>query len=72
MKTYRKIKQTKFVKNGLEGLLTVHDHGKIAVSMEHKSIFKGLNYEEAKSYFYIDEPSTSEKTMIMDRLFDEV
>ncbi|AOW75414.1 hypothetical protein A3Q34_00040 [Colwellia sp. PAMC 20917] len=72
MKTYRKIKQTKFVKNGLEGLLTIHDHGKIAVSMGHKSIFKGLNYEEADSYFYIDKPSTSDKTIIMVRLFDEI
>jgi len=69
MKVYRKIKQTKFIKNGLNGLLTIHDHGGIAVSVDHKSIFTGLNYEETESYFYIDKPSTNDKTIIMDRLF---
>ncbi|PKF60234.1 hypothetical protein CW745_16075 [Psychromonas sp. psych-6C06] len=70
MKVYRKVKQTKFVKDGLKGLLTIHDHGGIAVSIDHKSLFVGLTYEETDSYLYIDKPSTKDKTMIMDRLFD--
>ncbi|MDO6568155.1 hypothetical protein Q4561_13870 [Alteromonas sp. 1_MG-2023] len=69
MEVYRKVKQTKFVKDGLRGLLTVHDHGGIAVSADHKTIFNGLNYEEVDSYLYISKPSTKDKTLIMDRLF---
>jgi hypothetical protein len=70
MNVYRKVKQTKFVKDGLKGLLTIHDHGRMAVSVDHKSLFAGLNYEEIDSYFYIDSPSTNDTTIIMDRLFD--
>ena len=69
MKTYRKVKQTKFVKDGLTGLLTIHDHGGIAVSVDHKSLFSGLSYDEVDSYYYIDKPTTHDKTVIMDRLF---
>ncbi|WP_137297874.1 hypothetical protein [Psychromonas sp. SP041] len=69
MKVYRKVKQTKFVKEGLKGLLTIHDHGGIAVSIDHKAIFNGFSYEETDSYFYIDKPSINDKTIIMDRLF---
>ena len=33
---YRRVKQTKFVKDGLSGLLTIHDDGRKAVSVDHK------------------------------------
>jgi len=70
MKVYRKKGQTKFVKDGFDGLLTLHDNGKIAVSVDHKQIFNGLKYEETDSYFVIKEPSTQQQRTIMDRLFD--
>ena len=70
MKVYRKVKQTKFVKDGFKGLLTIHDEGRIAVSMDHKSIFLGLKYKKTDSYFCIDKPTTKERTIIFNRLFD--
>jgi hypothetical protein len=51
-------------------LLTIHDNGKIGVSLEHKSLFGGLAYKEELSYFCIGNPSPKEKEIIMDRLFD--
>lgn len=70
MKVYRKVKQTKFVKAGYQGLLTIHDDGKIAASIDHKSLLLGLDYEESQSYFVITNPTTRDRTIIMDRLFD--
>lgn len=70
MKVYRKVKQTKFIKDGLEGLLTIHDHGGIAVSLDHKVLFNDLGFDDKGSYLYISKPSTEEKTIILNRLFD--
>jgi len=70
MDVYRRVGQTKFEKDGLAGLLTLHDNGRIAVSMDHKELFSGLKYEETDSYYYISKPSTNEQKIIMDRLFD--
>jgi hypothetical protein len=67
---YRKVKQTKFIKEGLKGLLTIHDDGKMAVSLDHKELFAGLNFEERESYLCIDKPTTRDRTIIMNRLFD--
>ncbi len=72
MKIYRKVKQTKYIKYGMDGLLTIHDHGGIAVSVDHKEIFNGLKYEDKGSYLYINTPSTNDKTIIMDRLFSQI
>jgi hypothetical protein len=70
MKVYRKKWQTKFIKDGFEGLLTLHDSGKFAVSIDHKALFDGLEYEEMDSYYVIQKPTTGQKNIIMDRLFD--
>tara|TARA_B100000809_G_scaffold263359_1_gene316414 strand:+ start:23 stop:235 length:213 start_codon:yes stop_codon:yes gene_type:complete len=70
MNVYRKVKQTKFIKKGLDGLLTIHDHGGIAVSLDHKVLFNNLTYDDKGSYLYISRPTTEEKTIIMDRLFE--
>lgn len=71
MKVYRKVGQIKFIKKGLKGLLTIHDFGKIAVSMDHKVLFVGLDYyDDDHSYFCIDKPTTRERKIIFDRLFD--
>jgi hypothetical protein len=69
----RKVKQTKFKKEDWEGLLTIHDSGKFAASMDHKSLFLGLNHEPTtnNSYIEIAKPTTKEKTTILDRLFDK-
>jgi len=53
MKIYRKIRQTKFVKPGSAGLLTLHDNGTVAVSLEHKELFRGLDYLILDSYYEI-------------------
>lgn len=70
MKVYRKVKQTKFKKPNLKGLLTLHDCGTIAVSQDHKELFNGLKYLEVDSYFEIRKPTTSDMTIVWDRLFD--
>lgn len=70
MKVYRRVKQTKYIKDGLKGLLTIHDDGRMAVSRDHKELFSGLNYRMTGSYFCIDKPSTRDRTVIMDRLFE--
>ena len=44
MKVYRKKWQTKFIKDGFEGLLSLHDSGKLAVSIDHKALFDWLEY----------------------------
>ena len=70
MKVYRKVNQTKFKKDGLEGLLTMHDNGNLAVSRDLKVLFTGLQYFESNSYFCIDKPTVKQTRIIMDRLFD--
>jgi len=70
MRVYRRVKQTKYSKDGLKGLLTIHDHGRMAVSMDHKELFSGLKYVKEKSYYAIANPTTEERTIIFNRLFD--
>ena len=70
MKVYRKEGQTKFIKNNMKGLLTLHDNGTIGVSVDHKTLFNGLEYEENGSYYVIYSPSTEQHKIIMDRLFN--
>ncbi len=66
----RKVKQTKYRKTGLKGLLTIHDNGLVAVSIDHKQLFAGLTYTKTDSYYEIKKPSSNDRTIIMDRLFD--
>jgi len=69
LKVYRMKGQTKFKVDGVEGLLTLHDSGKIGVSVDLKSLFNGLQYEIELSYFAIRKPTTREREVIFDRLF---
>ncbi len=69
VQTYRRVRQTKFVRDGWKGLLTLHDDGRIAVSVDHKALFSGLNFFVHRSYHCIDHPTTPEMTLVMDRLF---
>ena len=70
MKVYSRVGQTKYIKNGLKGLLTIHDTGTIAGSGDHKDLFNGLNYKMVGGYRSITSPTSKEKGTIMDRLFD--
>lgn len=70
MKVYRKVGQTKFIKEGCEGLLTIHDSGKIAGSKDHKELFNGTTYEMDAKYRSIKKPTTKDMKKIMDALFD--
>jgi len=70
MKVYRKVSQTKYIKEGLKGLLTIHDNGAFAVSMDHQGLFNGLKYKDIGSYYCIEKPTTKEREIIIDRLFD--
>lgn len=70
MKVKRRVKQTKFYVKGLKGLLTLHDSGTIAVSVEHKQLFLGMEYNVKRSYYCIEKPTTGIRTVIMDRLFE--
>lgn len=70
VQTYRVKAQTKFVRDGWEGLLTLHDSGEIAVSVDHRRIFDDLEYKDEGSYWAIKKPTTKERGIIWDRLFD--
>jgi hypothetical protein len=72
MKVYRKVGQTKFIKDGFDGLVTLHDSGKIAGSKDHKDLFNGTKYEDEKvgGYRSIVKPTAIEMKTIMDALFD--
>ena len=62
--------QTKFIKDGFEGLLTIHDSGKIAGSKDHKDLFNTLKYEMVGGYRSITKPTARETGIIMNALFD--
>lgn len=64
----RLIGQTKFTQENVKGLLTIHDHGSWAASVDHKDLFNGLNTELSGSYLHLV-PTTIEKKFIMMRLF---
>jgi hypothetical protein len=70
MKVYRKVGQTKFIKDGFDGLVTLHDSGKIAGSKDHKDLFNGTKYEIVGGYRSITKPTAIEMKTIMDALFD--
>ena len=70
MQVYRKVRQTKFIKEGHEGLLTIHDSGKIAGSKDHKDLFNGTIYEMDAGYRSITKPTAKDMKKIMDALFD--
>ena len=70
MKVYRKVGQTKFIKDGYEGLLTIHDSVKIAGSKVHKELFNGIIYEMDAGYRSIIKSTSNDMTKIMDALFD--
>ncbi|MEZ9006096.1 hypothetical protein AB6E26_25945 [Vibrio splendidus] len=42
MKVYRRVKQTKYVMAGKDGLLAIHDAGSIAASKDHKPLLRGF------------------------------
>ena len=60
MKVYRKIGQTKFIKKGCEGLLTIHDSGKIAGSKDHQELFNGTTYDMDSGYRSITKPTSKD------------
>jgi hypothetical protein len=66
---YRRAKQTRYVKNGMEGLLAIHDDGRLAATINHKELLAGLNYFDSGSYYRINKPTTRDRTIIMNRLF---
>jgi len=70
MKIYRRVGQTKFIKGGCEGLVTLHDSGKIAGSKDHKDLFNGLAYDMVGGYRSITKPTAKDMEVIMDALFD--
>ena len=70
MEIYRKVGQTKFIKDGFKGLVTLHDSGKIAGSEDHKELFNGLSYEMVGGYRSITKPTAKDMCAIMDALFD--
>jgi hypothetical protein len=70
MKVYRRVGQTKFIKEGFDGLVTLHDSGKIAGSKDHKDLFNGLCYEIVGCYRSITKPTAKDMCVIMDALFN--
>ena len=70
MKVYRKVGQTKFIKDGFDGLVSLSDSGKIVGSKDHKDLFNGTKYEIDGGYRSITKPTAIEMKIIMDALFD--
>ena len=66
MKVYRKVGQSKFIKEGYEGLLTIHDSGKIAGSIDRKELFNETIYEMDAGCRSITKPTAKD----MNALFD--
>ncbi|MFN2202256.1 MAG: hypothetical protein ACK2UO_13680 [Caldilineaceae bacterium] len=69
VRVYRKVKQTKFVRDGWAGLVALTDSGAIAGSADHKVLFNGLDYEVSQSYRVIRNPTAAERGKILDALF---
>ena len=67
--TYRKDGQTKFKRDGWAGLVTLHDTGTIAGSVDHKDLFNGMDYEVSGSYRVIWKPTAAQRGKVMDTLF---
>ena len=64
----RMVGQTKFIKDGLKGLLTLADGGVIAASGEHQYV---INAEySGVGYLYADKDNPVQRKKIFDRLFE--
>lgn len=70
VKVIRKVGKTVFFEDSRTGVLALHDNGKITVNMDYKFLLHGLEYRRYGSYFSMSNPTTKDKQIIMDRLFD--
>jgi hypothetical protein len=67
---YQRVKQMKYKVSGLQGLLVLHDNGRLAASMDHQSLFDGLGAvpDSTSSYITIKKPSASVTAEVFRRM----
>jgi len=67
MELIRKVGQTKFKKDGLKGLVTLHDSGELAASCDHKY---ALGVEPSSGYAIVNKNDIKARKSALDMLFD--